>query len=272
MKLYLSKKLFADIRAYIRLDEVWPLPIQTITKGLLLFFLVTSVLLLIRPEHELNRQVNYINQTDITTKNQIDQFLGSRNIIFDFLFVNQFRRDINQLKFIKLGKVTRNELFTFELALVEFIPHAYWHRGTDRIAVDLNGNVLTNFTPKQRPVIIEFQEISVRHLLASPNRDALLVLKLIEDAPLAEELIDKNMTYVFTKSTGLSAQLQNGSTVVLGDSTNIDAKLVVWKIFKPQIDAADPKNPIQLDLRFKNQALVSNNSTTTLTVQKVLKD
>jgi cell division septal protein FtsQ len=186
--------------------------------------------------------------------------------------VNQFRRDINQLKFIKLGKVTRNELFTFELALVEFIPHAYWHRGTDRIAVDLNGNVLTNFTPKQRPVIIEFQEISVRHLLASPNRDALLVLKLIEDAPLAEELIDKNMTYVFTKSTGLSAQLQNGSTVVLGDSTNIDEKLVVWKIFKPQIDAADPKNPIQLDLRFKNQALVSNNSTTTLTVQKVLKD
>ena len=272
MNLYLSKKLFVDLRLYARLDKVWTPSSSSITKGLLLFFLVTSVLLIIRPENELTKKVSYTKQVDITTKNQINQFLGSRNIILDFLFVPQLSQDINRLEFVQHAKVTRNELLTFELALTEFIPHAYWHTGTDRIAVDLHGNILTSFTPKQRPVIIELQEISINHLLASPNRDALLALKLIEEEPLAQELIDENVTYVFTKSEGLSAELPNGSIVVIGDSTNIDEKLIAWRIFKTQIDAADPKNPIHLDLRFKNRALISNNITTSLTVQKVLKD
>lgn len=272
MKLYLSKKLFMDIRAYACVCNPLILRIQTISKSVLLILLVTSSVLIIRPEQELNNQVTYTSQIDITTKTQIKQFLESRNVIIDFLFVNQFNEDINQLEFIKFATVTRDNFFTFELALQEVIPHAYWHTGTGRIAVDLHGNVLTNFTPKERPVIIEFQEISQKNMIPSPNRDALLTLKLIEDESLADDLIDENVTYVFTKSKGLSARLQNGAIIILGDSTNIDEKMIVWNVFKKQINTAEPKNPIQLDLRFKNQALISNNSTSSLTVQKLLKD
>lgn len=272
MKLYLSKKLFMDIHAHACFRSLLILRIQSISRGILLILLVTSSVLIIRPEQELNNQVTYTSQIDITTKIQLKQFLKSRNVIIDFLFIDQFNEDINQLEFIKFATVTRDNFPTFELDLQEVIPHAYWHTGTNRIAVDLHGNVLTKFTPKERPVIIEFQEISKKNTLPSPNRDALLTLKLIEDESLAADLIDENVTYVFTKSKGLSARLGNGAIIILGDSTNIDEKMIVWNIFKKQINTAEPKNSIQLDLRFKNQALLSNNPTSSLTVHKILKD
>ncbi len=272
MKLYLSKKLFLDTQSYASLHAISVPKIQSSARGLLLVLLITSAVLIIRPEQELNGHITYTRQVDITTKTQLNQFLKSRNSIIDFLFVNQFEEDINQLKFIKLATVARTDLFSFELTLEEFIPHAYWHTGTNRVAVDLHGKILTTFTPKEKPVVIEFQEISSQYVLTSPNRDALLTLKLVQEHVLAEDLINKNVTYIFSRSKGLSVELQNGSVIILGDSSNIEEKLLVWNIFKEQINAANPKNPVQLDLRFKNQALISNRATSSLAVQKILKD
>ena len=272
MKLYLSKKLLLDTRRYASLHARSRPKIQSTARGLLLILIITSAVLIIRPEQELKGHITYTRGIDNTTKTQLNQFLGSRNSIIDFLFVNQFEEDINQLKFIKFATVVRTDLFSFELTLKEFIPHAYWHTGTNRVAVDLHGKILTTFTPKERPVVIEFQEISSRHVLTSPNRDALLTLKLIQEHVLAEDLINKNVTYIFSKSKGLSVELQNGSVILLGDSSNIEEKLLVWNIFKEQINAANPKNPVQLDLRFKNQALISNRATSSLAVQKIVKD
>ena len=272
MKLYLSKKLLLDTRRYASLHARSCPKIQSTARGLLLILIITSAVLIIRPEQELKGHITYTRGIDNTTKTQLNQFLGSRNSIIDFLFVNQFEEDINQLKFIKFATVARTDLFSFELTLKEFIPHAYWHTGTNRVAVDLHGKILTTFTPKERPVVIEFQEMSSRHVLTSPNRDALLTLKLIQEHVLAEDLINKNVTYIFSKSKGLSVELQNGSVILLGDSSNIEEKLLVWNIFKEQINAANPKNPVQLDLRFKNQALISNRATSSLAVQKIVKD
>lgn len=272
MKLYLSKKLLLDTRRYASLHARSRPKIQSTARGLLLILIITSAVLIIRPEQELKGHITYTRGIDNTTKTQLNQFLGSRNSIIDFLFVNQFEEDINQLKFIKFATVARTDLFSFELTLKEFIPHAYWHTGTNRVAVDLHGKILTTFTPKERPVVIEFQEISSRHVLTSPNRDALLTLKLIQEHVLAEDLINKNVTYIFSKSKGLSVELQNGSVILLGDSSNIEEKLLVWNIFKEQINTANPKNPVQLDLRFKNQALISNRATSSLAVQKIVKD
>ena len=272
MKLYLSKKLFLGTRRYARLHALSVPKIQSIARGLLLILIITSAVLIIRPEQELSGHITYTQEIDITTKAQLNQFLKSRNSVIDYFFVNQFEEDINELKFIKFATVARTDLFSFKLTLKEFIPHAYWHTGTNRVAVDLRGKILTTFTPKERPVVIEFREISSRQVLISPNRDALLTLKLIQEHVLANDLLNKNVTYIFSKSKGLSVDLQNGSVILLGDSSNIEEKLLVWTIFKEQINAANPKNPVQLDLRFKNQAIISNRVTSSFAVQKILKD
>jgi len=272
LKLYLSKELFLSTRRYARLHALAVPKIQSSARGLLLILIITSAVLIIRPEQELSGHITYTRGIDITTKTQLNQFLRSRNSVIDYLFVNQFEEDINELKFIKFATVARTDLFSFELTLKEFIPHAYWHTGTNRVAVDLHGKILTTFTPKERPVVIEFREISSRQVLTSPNRDALLILKLIQEHVLADDLLNKNVTYIFSKSRGLSIELQNGSVILLGDSSNIKEKLLVWNIYKEQINTTNPKNPVQLDLRFKNQVIISNRVTSSFAVQKILKD
>ncbi len=109
-----------DIRAYACVRNLLILRIQTISKGVLLILLVTSSVLIIRPEQELNNQVTYTSQIDITTKTQIKQFLEStfsKESTFPILQRNSFRAFTSKRLFWD-HRFPKNSFYYFEKVLI----------------------------------------------------------------------------------------------------------------------------------------------------------
>ena len=63
-------------------------------------------------------------------------------------------------------------------------------------------------------------------------------------------------TLLFIKEKGLIVRLSNGNQVILGDSSNLEEKLQLWEMVHYEISKPVQSKPIELDLRFKNKALV----------------
>ncbi len=110
------------------------------------------------------------------------------------------------------------------------------------------------FVPNDNPTIIEFSSDNPSEV--TPNHDALYAVQILQNQfPEMTHLL-ADTTLLFIKDKGLIVRLSNGNQVILGDSSNLEEKLQLWEIVHYEISKPAQSKPIEVDLRFKNKALV----------------
>ena len=110
------------------------------------------------------------------------------------------------------------------------------------------------FVPNDNPTIIEFSADNPSTV--TPNHDALYAVQILQNHSPEMTLLLADTTLLFIKEKGLIVRLSNGNQVILGDSSNLEEKLQLWEMVHHEISKPAHSKPIELDLRFKNKALV----------------
>ena len=145
------------------------------------------------------------------------------------------------------------------LQVEEYKPVAYWQTGTKRVAIGSSGQIMEYFVPNDNPTIIEFSPDNP--YTVTPNNDALNTVQILQNQSPEMTLLLADTTLLFIKEKGLIVRLSNGNQVILGDSSNLEEKLQLWEMVHHEISKPTHSTPIELDLRFKNKALIRSMKT-----------
>lgn len=209
---------------------------------------------LIQPTSAASNTILIEGRTNQYTDEAIAETTTLRNPIIDFIFPAQLAAKIQRIPTVESTHVTRSGFMQLTIQIEEYKPVAYWQTGTKRAAIGSSGQIMEYFVPNDNPTIIEFSSDNPSEV--TPNHDALYAVQILQNQfPEMTHLL-ADTTLLFIKDKGLIVRLSNGNQVILGDSSNLEEKLQLWEMVHHEISKPAQSKPIELDLRFKNKALV----------------
>ena len=224
---------------------------------------VTMIMLCIVIQPAWNNAHNLLieGQTNQYTDQAITKVTSSRNPIIDFIFPAQLEAKIERITTVESSDVIRRGFMQLTVRIEEYQPVAYWQTGTKRVAISSSGQIMEYFVPNDNPTIIEFSPDNSSGVTPNPNHDALYALQFLKTKSTEKSFLLTDTTLLFIKEKGLIVRLSNGNQVILGDSSNLSEKLQLWEMVHHEISKSTHSTPIELDLRFKNKALIRSMKT-----------
>ena len=215
---------------------------------------MVMVCTLIQPASAASNNLLIEGRTNQYTDESIRKTTAIRNPIIDFIFPAQLEAKIERIPTVESTHVTRRGFMQLTLQVEEYKPVAYWQTGTKRVAIGSSGQLMEYFIPNNSPTIIEFG--SDNSSTVTPNHDALYTVQILQNQSPEMTPLLADATLLFIKEKGLIVRLSNGNQVILGASSNLEEKLQLWEMVHYEISKPVQSKPIELDLRFKNKALV----------------
>ncbi|MEC7788591.1 MAG: cell division protein FtsQ/DivIB [Chloroflexota bacterium] len=209
---------------------------------------------LIQPTSAASNNLLIEGQTNQYTDEAITKTTALRNPVIDFIFPTQLEAKIGRIPTVESTHVSRSGFIQLTIQIQEYKPVAYWQTGTKRVAIGSSGQIMEYFVPNDNPTIIEFSPDNPSTV--TPNHDALYAVQILQNQSPEMTLLLADTTLLFIKEKGLIVRLSNGNQVILGDSSNLEEKLQLWEMVHHEISKPAQSKPIELDLRFKNKALV----------------
>ncbi len=231
---------------------------RTLVSALIMIAMCT----LIQPASNDSKNLLIEGQTNQYTDQAIASVTSLRNPIIDFIFPAQLEAKIKRITTVESTNVVRRGFLQLTVRVEEYQPVAYWQTGTNRVAISSSGQIMKYFVPNDNPTVIEFTSNNSSEVTPSPNHDALYSLQFLKNRSKEKSFLLADTTLLFVKEKGLIVRLSNGNQVILGDSSNLSEKLQIWEMVHREISKPTHSTPIELDLRFKNKALVRAIETT----------
>lgn len=138
--------------------------------------------------------------------------------------------------------------------VIDIREHAgwgYWQRGDVRRVVDIGGRVRERARPpaENAPTIVEIglPPASAAELRPDPD-SVLLVDRLLRDGAL-DAMGVRPAGFLFQRDRGLTVRVEDGPSVLFGDSQNYEFKLATWAALLEQT-AEEGLAVREIDLRF----------------------